>query len=412
MIRFLRSGGNDVSELDSQYGKIDRVSLVEAGKRIVDSIMKKYEDTLFSEIDKHFNDLPPDLLKMLDYLPEEFLDEEEEKYINANVLAIETSFHNGLYQFAYVQYHMLFMTAVYYALLKVYWFHEEELKNALYYLLKDRYSEFWKTTNTKSGKLYFGSFAAISESDVFMLLSVVGLDNNLLGELQKLVKERNRYAHANGQLQLTSYELFIDAIKRYNEMISKVIILLKQDMINFYLQTISDPDFYDPDIRAYIDNDDQIVQEFIRMYSLSRVELNWLRKIKVSRFDDFQGKKEIQDLHIALMHYYDMLYEDDYTPIEDPYLMFKYKGNAAGFVEKELGFNTDGCDKNVLYDCPDCGSVDQLVYDAENGKFHCFACEKNYATEELAFCEQCGSLMHRNGDSSICQNCVDIIMDE
>ena len=69
-------------------------------------------------------------------------------------------------------------------------------------------------------------------------------------------------------------------------------------------------------------------------------------------------------------------------------------------------------DKNVLYDCPDCGSVDQLVYDAENGKFHCFACEKNYATEELAFCEQCGSLMHRNGDSSICQNCVDIIMDE
>ena len=74
MIRFLRSGGNDVSELDSQYGKIDKVSLVEAGKRIVDSIMKKYEDTLFSEIDKQFNDAPPELLKMLDYLPEEFLD--------------------------------------------------------------------------------------------------------------------------------------------------------------------------------------------------------------------------------------------------------------------------------------------------------------------------------------------------
>ena len=155
---------------------------------------------------------PPDeLYKMLEYLPEEFTDETEGKYIDALMLATETSYENGLYQFAYIQYHMLFMTAVYYALLKVSIFHEEELDAALYYLLKDRCSEFRSESNKKSGKLYFGSFAKISESDVFMLFRTVGLDSNLLGELQKLVQERNRYAHANGQLQLTSVELFMES---------------------------------------------------------------------------------------------------------------------------------------------------------------------------------------------------------
>lgn len=86
---------------------------------------------------------PPDeLYKMLEYLPEEFLDESEEKYIDALILAAQTSYENGLYQFAYVQYHMLFMTAVYYVLLKVSALYPDEFEKALFYLLKDRLTGF------------------------------------------------------------------------------------------------------------------------------------------------------------------------------------------------------------------------------------------------------------------------------
>ena len=42
----------------------------------------------------------------------------------------------------------------------------------------------------------------------FKLLHIVGMDTNLEGELKKLVKERNDYAHANGRLLLTSEEFF------------------------------------------------------------------------------------------------------------------------------------------------------------------------------------------------------------
>lgn len=360
--------------------------------KIVTAIKKTDPDFCYYEV-------PEELFKMLEYLPEEFADETEEKYIDALMLAAQISYENGLFQFAYVQYHMLFMTAVYYAVLKVSLFHEEELKKALYYLLKDRYADFWKETNTKNGKLYFGSFAVINESDVFMLLSAEGLDNNLLGELQKLVQERNRYAHANGQLLLTSDELFMDALNNYNAKMRRVSELLKCDLIAFYKRTICDPNFYDPEIRAYSDPDEQIVQEFIKEFSLSRAELNWLRKIRLSDFDGCEGETAIKTLHRALIHYYRELTQDDYQPFDDPYVLFKYKNNAADFVEKELEINDYECGKHggefPVYVCPECGE-EQLAYDADTHRYHCFACGENYTDEDLTFCERCGSLMQRD----------------
>lgn len=371
--------------------------------KIVAAIKKTNPDFCYHEV-------PEELFKMLEYLPEEFADETEEKYIDALMLAAQTSYENGLFQFAYVQYHMLFMTAVYYAILKVSVFHEEELKKALYYLLKERYADFWKETNTKNGKLYFGSFAVISESDVFMLLRVEGLDNNLLGELQTLVRERNKYAHANGQLLLTSDELFMDALNSYNAKMKRVSELLKCDMIAFYKTAICDPDFYDPEIRAYLDPDEQIVQEFIKEFSLSRTELNWLRKIRLSDFDRCEGEAEIKKLHGALIHYYRELTQDDYQPFDDPYVLQKYKNNATEFVERELEISSYECGKHggefPVYECPECGE-EQLAYDADTHRYHCFACDENYTDEDLTFCERCGSLMRRNGSECICNSCIE-----
>lgn len=262
---------------------------------------EKIVNEILEAMDSEFQKL---LNGILEYLPEEFKDETEEQYIEALILSIQTSYKNGLYQFACLQYHMLFMTAVYYTILKVSELHEEELKKALRYLLKDHYADIWKKTNTKNGNLYFGSFALINESDVFMLLQVVGLDNNLLGELKKLVHERNRYAHANGQLHITSYDLFIEALISYNLKIKRIIELLKDDLIDFYKKTICKSDFYDPDNREYSDPDKQIIQKFIKEYCLSRVELKWLCKIRLSDFDCFDGETEIKTLHGALIHYY------------------------------------------------------------------------------------------------------------
>lgn len=400
------------------FNTIPEESLPDKEEKNAVKLLRRIGDTTASASGgdfKRISELPDELYKMLEYLPKEFADETEKTYIDALMLAFQTSYENGLYQFAYIQYHMLFMTAVYYVLLKVSIFREEELKKALYYLLKDRYSDFWSDTNKKSGKLYFGSFAIISESEVFMLLRVEGLDNDLLGELQKLVRDRNTYAHANGQLQLTSDELFMDALNSYNAKIQRVFELLKNDLIGFYKKTISNPDFYDPEIRAYLDPDEQIIQEFIKEFSLSKTELNWLRKIRLSDFDDAEGAIEIKTLHGALIHYYRELIQDDYQPFDDSYILYKYKNNATEFVERELKITPYECGKNgrtfPVYECPEC-EEDQLVFDAEKERYHCFSCDRNFATEELSFCERCGSLMQRNDDFPLCKMCITDIESE
>ena len=83
-----------------------------------------------------YPEMPEALFEIFVYLPELFQDGDEERYIEALSLAMQTSYENGLYQFAYMQYHMLFMTAIYFVLLKLYVLHHDEMKQALYYLLK------------------------------------------------------------------------------------------------------------------------------------------------------------------------------------------------------------------------------------------------------------------------------------
>lgn len=374
----------------------------------IDKISEAIAKTMGTDYPEPFFPEPPDeLFKMLEYLPEEYADESEEKYIDALMLAAETSYINGLYQFAYMQYHMLFMSAVYYVLLKISFVHEEELKRALYYLLKDRHSEFWQPSNTKAGKLYFGSFATINESEVFHLLRIVGLDDSLLKDLKDLVKERNRYAHANGQLQLTSDELFLESLKKHNEIIDRVVKLIRNDLTAFYKATICDSEFYDPDIRAYLDPDEQIIQAFIKEFSLSQAELNWLRKIRLSEFDGIAGDEEIKTLHCALLHYYEELTNDDYQPFDDQYVLHKYRDNAAEFVERELEISAYECGKHggefPVYECPACGR-EQMAYDADTHRYHCFSCDANYTDEELSFCTNCGQLT-RSSQTGLCPSC-------
>lgn len=373
-------------------------------EEITDKVINALEETKASS-------RPENLLKILEYLPEHFDDKSEEEYIQAISSALVTSFDNGLYQFAYMQEHMLFMTAIYFVLLKIHYLHNEEMEKALFYLLKDRKSEFSSVNNTKNGNLFFGSFAAINESDVFMLLRVVGIDNSLLGDLKNFVKERNDYAHANGRLMLTSDELFSKKIDDYYDKTEKVFLLIRKDIEQLYINTITNSDFYDPDIRSYLDPDEQIIEEFVKVYSLSRAEINWLRKIKTNSFKDFPGFEHIKDLHIALCHYYTLLVQDDenYHPIEDVYFHHKYQDKADDFVEKELGISKYECGKHggefPVYDCPECYH-NQLVFDTEADKYHCFHCSCDFDGKDLIHCSNCDTITHKN-EVELCRSCIE-----
>ena len=259
------------------------------------------------------NEINENIYALYDYLPALYKDETEREYLQTLFKALNLSYVNGLYQFAYIQLHMIFMVCIYYMLLKVNAIAPKELENALFYMIKDknRVKDFYGSSNTRDGELYFGSFAALGESDVFLLLKIAGIDSDLQGELKKLVEERNKYAHANGNITITSQTTIDDKISKYFNTLDRVHVLLKPLISDLYKSILPTSDFSDSENRlGYLDDSEQIQEEFIKKFYLSKKEINACRKIDINQFSDNTGFPDIKNLHIALCSFYKGLSDD------------------------------------------------------------------------------------------------------
>lgn len=275
--------------------------------KIADAIIKniKMEDCDSDVINEQ-------IYELYKYLPLLYKDDNEKEYIEILFKALELSYSNRLYQFAYIQFHMIFMVCIYYLLLQVNEFAQSEMENALYFMIKDktRVKDFYGNSNTRNGKLYFGSFAVLGESDVFLLLKIVGLDADLQGELETLVRERNKYAHANGNITITSQTTIDERINKYINTLERVYNLLKPEIENLYKSTLTTSEFYDSEIRQYFEDDLQIQEEFVKKYFISQRQLNICRKINVNALSTQDGFESIKNLHIALSNYYKSLSDE------------------------------------------------------------------------------------------------------
>lgn len=209
---------------------------------------------------------------------------------------------------------MIFMVCIYYMLLKINETAPRDLENALFYMIKDknRVKDFYGSGNTRDNELYFGSFAVLGESDVFLLLKIAGIDSDLHGELKKLVEERNKYAHANGNITITSQTTIDDKISKYVNTLERVHKVLKPLITELYKSTLSEPDFFDSEDRlAYLDDNEQIREEFVKKYSLSPKDLNICRKFNISELSELVGYDDIKNLHFALCKFYKSISSDE-----------------------------------------------------------------------------------------------------
>ena len=76
----------------------------------------KIIESNYSDYEKEVNE---DIYLLYDYLPVLYKDENERKYVQTLFKALTLSYSNGLYQFAYIQLHMIFMVCIYYLLLQL-----------------------------------------------------------------------------------------------------------------------------------------------------------------------------------------------------------------------------------------------------------------------------------------------------
>ena len=199
------------------------------------------------------------------YLPLSFKTLTEQEYLAFLWDAFESNYSKGNYQFAFLAYHMLTMSFVYFNIWQIRQARPDDFEKGLIGFKGEDEKSLWSTTSPFV-------FSKVSESSVLRLLKLINCDNSKIGTYAKLVKDRNDIAHSNGNIffstqaaldtKITEILRVVDEIQSYSKPI------IEQIYREFLLQS------NDPEEREYSDTIDQIREVLIHENYLSQKDID------------------------------------------------------------------------------------------------------------------------------------------
>ena len=130
---------------------------------------------------------------ILEYLPKSFKSEKDQEYIHFLWESFLSNYESGKYQFAYLAYHMLFMSFVYFIVWRIKENKPEDFLKALVGFQNETERELLEASSPFV-------FHKINESVIFRFLKLLGCDKTKIGNYTKMVKDRNEVAHSNGNI--------------------------------------------------------------------------------------------------------------------------------------------------------------------------------------------------------------------
>lgn len=320
----------------------------------------------------------------------------------------------GNFQVSFFYAHLIFMSYVYYCVEKAYQLQPERMKD-VFYPINSYHGRDDKPDIENLGSVY--EFSKIPEKDIFKVFHILGMDDATIKDFSRYISSRDDFAHATGKGNISEDEFQQNVrtiIGNMNTLKELFLPYLKELYINFMLERIHSN--YD----IVMDN----FNDFVFDNELSIADLDYLCHLGVKRLQESNAtlKTEYQatrNMHCAFIEY--CMENDGIEPPEgylslrnEKYLFYRYKDHAADFVENELGISAYRCGKEgvafPVYECPDCGE-EQLAYNADTQRYHCFACDANFNDGELSFCSECGRIMKSN-ETDLCPDCIAYKLEE
>lgn len=230
------------------------------------------------------------------YLPLSFKTPKEQEYIEFLWETFETNYTHGKYQFAFLAYHMLTMSFVYFNIWQIKQNRPDDFAKAMIGFNKDMEREMLDATSPFT-------FWRVNESNVMRFLKLIGCDNGKIGSYTALVKERNDNAHTNGNIffstqaaldaKLTEVLRIVDEIQEHSK---DIIQCCYRD---FLLQN------HDPEEREYTDATDQIREVLIHGNYLSQKDIDICLGFDVASLAADPQYGNMRELHDALKQKYD-----------------------------------------------------------------------------------------------------------
>lgn len=230
-----------------------------------------------------------------DYLPLSFKTPKEQEYIEFLWDAFKTNYEHGKYQFAFLAYHMLTMSFVYFNIWQIKRTEPSDFEKGLIGFGKDIEKNLLGATSPFV-------FSTVNERTVLRFLKLIACDNAKIGTYAKLVDDRNETAHSNGNI-FFSTQAALDA--KITEVLRVVVEIqshsepvIEHCYREFLLQN------HDPEEREYPDTADQIREVLIHNNYMSKKDIEYCLGLDLAELPDQAALPQIEELHQGLVAAY------------------------------------------------------------------------------------------------------------
>ena len=233
-------------------------------------------------------------LELGNYLPISFRTSSEDEYIAFLWDAFNTNYIHGKFQFAFLAYHMLTMSFVYFNI----WQIKQAQPDSF------AYGSIGFSRDIEKGLLAATSpfdFSAVNESSILRFLKLIACDNDKIGNYAKLVKDRNDSAHSNGHIYFNSLDTLDAKITQILRAVEEIQRHSKPVIEHIYLDFLRQS--YDPDDRENLDAGDQIREVLVHGNYLSRKDIEICTSCNLDSLRTHERFADIESLHNDLRDY-------------------------------------------------------------------------------------------------------------
>lgn len=229
------------------------------------------------------------------YLPLSFKSPKEQEYITFLWDAFETNYTHGKYQFAFLAYHMLTMSCVYFNIWQIKQNARKDFEKGLIGFGRDVEKSLIDATSPFV-------FSTVNERSILRFLKLIECDNSKIGTYAKLVDDRNDSAHTNGNIFFSTQAALDSKIAEILRVVDEIQLHSAPIIRRCYTQFLVESK--DPDDREYADDFDQIREILIHGHYLSQKDIEICASIDISEYNTHHNFGSIESLHQSLRQQY------------------------------------------------------------------------------------------------------------
>jgi hypothetical protein len=221
------------------------------------------------------------------YLPQSFKIPSEREYISFLWESYEVNYNAGKYPFAFLAYHMLFMSFVYFEVWQIRENRRSAFEMAMVGFNLDNEKKLLNATTPFA-------FWLVNESSFFRFLKLLECNNERIGNFAAIVKNRNESAHSNGNIffnSQSSIDRKIDDIMRFVDEIQILSTPILEDCLTDFLKNS-----WNADEREYPGDLEQIQEILIHGNYLSQKDTEQMTRFDINKLSAEPNFAEIKAL--------------------------------------------------------------------------------------------------------------------